>query len=244
MDVPTEYYVQAALNFHQQSTYGSYPEPTPADLQRDGEAFEQDAGTQVTLASPQPGDAEHLDRILRGRRSRRVRASRLERDTLTGALCSAMAPSADSGLRPYPSAGGCYAVSAYCYASDVEGLDPGAYRFAPVEGTLVPLEAVHVDGSTVGEIPELLRTTVLRADTVQAVLILVADMHGIGSRYGERGYRYALLEAGHVSQNLALAFEARAISHCPLGGFFDDVVRRVFALPDQLHLPLYAMALA
>jgi nitroreductase len=92
--------------------------------------------------------------------------------------------------------------------------------------------------------PELLRTTVLRAQTVQAVLILVADMHGVGARYGERGYRYALLEAGHLSQNLALAFEARAISHCPIGGFFDDVARRVFALPDPLHLPLYAMALA
>lgn len=240
MDVPTEYYLQAALNFHRQSTYGGFPEPMPPGLHRDAEACSE-AGQAQALASSESGDAEHLDRILRVRRSRRVRSARLSHDVLTGALRSAMAPCADTGLRPYPSAGGCYAVSAYCHAGDVHGVDPGAYRFVPGTGALVPLDTANEPA--VLDASQLLRTTVLRAESAQAILFLVADLRRVGDRYGERGYRYALLEAGHLSQNLGLAFETRGVSQCPLGGFSDDAVRRGFALRDQLQLPLYAMAL-
>ncbi|WP_310437259.1 SagB/ThcOx family dehydrogenase [Streptomyces sp. 3330] len=190
-----------------------------------------------------PDDAEHLDRILRARRSRRTRSTRVARETLVGALTSAMAAST-TGLRPYPSAGGCYSVSVYCYVSDIEGAGPGAYRFDPSVRSLLSLHAKDAENPVLPDLSELLRTTVLRADTVQAVLLLAADMNGVGARYGERGYRYALLEAGHLAQNLALAFDTRGVAHCPLGGFFDDVARHLFTLPDALHLPLYAMALA
>ncbi len=204
MENPTAYYLQAALTFHQQSTYGNYPEPRPADLWGDTATVNKEQSLAAP-ASGRPVDAEHLDRIWRARRSRRTRSTRLIRKTLVEALTSAMAPSS-AGLRPYPSAGGCYSASAYCYVSDVQGLEPGAYRFDPSEGSLLPILLADRESQVSPDAPELLRTTVLRADTVQAVLFLVADMHGIGARYGERGYRYALIEAGHLAQNLALAF--------------------------------------
>jgi nitroreductase len=42
-----------------------------------------------------------------------------------------------------------------------------------------------------------------------------------------RGYRFALLEAGHVVQNLVLAATALGLPALPLGGWYD---RRVDAL--------------
>ena len=41
-----------------------------------------------------------------------------------------------------------------------------------------------------------------------ATFIWVADMTRMYWRYGERGYRYIHLDAGHVCQNLYLAAEA------------------------------------
>jgi SagB-type dehydrogenase family enzyme len=46
-------------------------------------------------------------------------------------------------------------------------------------------------------------------------------------KYGLRGYRFALLEAGHVVQNLVLAATALRLPTLPLGGWYD---RRVDAL--------------
>lgn len=132
MENPTAYYLQAALTFHQQSTYGNYPEPRPADLWGDTATVNKEQSLAAP-ASGRPVDAEHLDRIWRARRSRRTRSTRLIRKTLVEALTSAMAPSS-AGLRPYPSAGGCYSASAYCYVSDVQGLEPGAYRFDRLRG--------------------------------------------------------------------------------------------------------------
>ena len=40
-------------------------------------------------------------------------------------------------------------------------------------------------------------------------------------KYGLRGYRFALLEAGHVMQNAVLAAAALALPALPVGGFYD-----------------------
>ena len=40
-------------------------------------------------------------------------------------------------------------------------------------------------------------------------------------KYGLRGYRFALLEAGHVMQNALLAATAMRVPALPLGGFYD-----------------------
>ena len=46
-------------------------------------------------------------------------------------------------------------------------------------------------------------------------------------KYGVRGYRFALLEAGHVVQNAVLAAAALGLPALPVGGFYD---RRLDAL--------------
>ena len=43
-------------------------------------------------------------------------------------------------------------------------------------------------------------------------------------KYGQRGYRFALLEAGHVAQNVVLAAAALGVAALPLGGYYDAQV--------------------
>lgn len=42
------------------------------------------------------------------------------------------------------------------------------------------------------------------------------------AKYGDRGYRYALLEAGHMAQNILLTCTALRRAAVPIGGFLDD----------------------
>ena len=49
-------------------------------------------------------------------------------------------------------------------------------------------------------------------------------------RYRERAYRYALLEAGHIGQNVYLAAEAAGLGACAVGAFFDDAVNRLLEI--------------
>jgi SagB-type dehydrogenase family enzyme len=52
-------------------------------------------------------------------------------------------------------------------------------------------------------------------------------------KYGQRGYRYVWLDAGHVGQNLYLVAEALGLGAAAIGGFFDGEVNRLLALPPQ-----------
>jgi SagB-type dehydrogenase family enzyme len=73
------------------------------------------------------------------------------------------------------------------------------------------------------------------------VVVLAGALDRTTARYGDRGYRYVLYEAGHAMQNLTLAGAALDIGTLNLGGFLDDALAAVLRLrPDAV--PLYAVA--
>ena len=63
------------------------------------------------------------------------------------------------------------------------------------------------------------------------------------SKYGDRGYRYLLFEAGHVSQNIDLVATALGLGAINLGGFYDDELAALLRLQPEFEVPLYATAL-
>ena len=75
------------------------------------------------------------------------------------------------------------------------------------------------------------------------VVIVTAVTARLLHRYGDRGYRYLLIEAGHVGQNLALVATASGLGSLSLGGFFDDDVSCMLGLDAAFELPLYGIAL-
>jgi SagB-type dehydrogenase family enzyme len=58
-------------------------------------------------------------------------------------------------------------------------------------------------------------------------------------RYGERGYRYLLLDAGHVCQNLYLAAEAVGCGVCAIAAFADEAVDRLLGFDGENRFTLY-----
>jgi SagB-type dehydrogenase family enzyme len=62
-------------------------------------------------------------------------------------------------------------------------------------------------------------------------------------KYGDRGYRYQLLEAGHVAQNLNLVATALGLGSFNIGGFFDSDLANLLGLDIEEEIPLYGIAL-
>ena len=61
------------------------------------------------------------------------------------------------------------------------------------------------------------------------------------NKYGERGYRYVLLEAGHVGQNLALAAEALGLRCAPLAGTRDETIETLLDIDGVTESLVYTL---
>lgn len=65
-------------------------------------------------------------------------------------------------------------------------------------------------------------------------LVVSAHFGDAVAKYGNRGYRYALIEVGHVAQQVQRFCADNAIGVFEYGGFFDDAISTLLALKEQL----------
>ena len=63
------------------------------------------------------------------------------------------------------------------------------------------------------------------------VLILTAVWARTMVKYGQRGYRYVLLDAGHLGENLYLTATALGLGPAGIGGFLDAELNALLELP-------------
>jgi nitroreductase len=63
--------------------------------------------------------------------------------------------------------------------------------------------------------------------------VIVGDGERVEAKYGSRGYRFLLLEAGHLMQNLCLLSASLELSTLPLGGFLEPDIARHLQLPKS-----------
>ncbi len=121
----------------------------------------------------------------------------------------------------------------------VDGLDPGVYHYVPAAHGLELVRAV--------ELPPAFLAYLFMGQPWVADAAVVAVISFVGARsltkYGDRGYRYALLEAGHTMQNLNLAVAALGLGAVNLGGFYDDELAVLCGIDIEQEIPLYCCAL-
>ena len=80
------------------------------------------------------------------------------------------------------------------------------------------------------------------AEAAGAVIVLAAVFARVQAKYGPRGYRFALLEAGHVAQNICLLAEERGLGAVCLGGFVDFRLNALLGIDGWSEAALYAVA--
>lgn len=190
--------------------------------------------SRLVLPPPRPGVARLSD-VLEARRSRRPSAgSTLELADLA-TLLSAYEAAGSNGLRRTPSGGALYPLELYILAQRVTGLATGVHHFDPIDRALELLA---------GGQPQLDQVFVDPAVGADAAAILVATGLFWRSRckYGLRGYRFALLEAGHLMQTMLLLATEATFDALPLGGFYDAALDRLVRADGVNESVVYALA--
>jgi len=138
-------------------------------------------------------------------------------------------------LRTVPSAGARHCFETYVLANRVEGLKAGLYRFLASQHKLQEVDLGP-------DVPEKVTKGCLDQRFIlssAATFIWAAVTYRMMWRYGERGYRYMHLDAGHVCQNLYLSAEPIGCGVCAIAAFDDDVLNQALGLDGVDQFAVY-----
>jgi len=144
-------------------------------------------------------------------------------------------------FRSSPSAGALYPLEIYLVLWGASGLAPGVYHYSVVNHALELLKSGDFSRS-VGEYTFSQGI----AENACTLFIISAVFQRTMFKYNERGYRFVLLDAGHLGQNVCLMATAMHLGVLPIGGFLDDELNRLLDI-DGVHesviYPLFVGAL-
>jgi SagB-type dehydrogenase family enzyme len=165
-----------------------------------------------------------LDRVLAKRRCTYPLGTRLPSPrTLGRVLQLSHGITGDSWAGPTPSAGGLQALELYLAILTPDWPPSGLYHYDRSGHHLSQLASGVGRVELQPSIPSL-----ERIDGGALLWLLIGDGARVAAKYGERGVRFLLLEAGHLMQNLCLASASVGLTTIPLGGFFErDLAKRL-----------------
>jgi SagB-type dehydrogenase family enzyme len=153
----------------------------------------------------------------------------LDRVDLWGEFC----------VRPVPSGGGLYPLELYVIAQRICDLEGGVYHYVPLGHRLEVVRPHPLPSHLTSELflgqPYLVGAA--------AIVVITAVVERSLWKYEDRGYRYVVLEAGHVAQNINLGAAALGIASLNLGGFFDEDLMSLLKLDQDREIALYGVAL-
>jgi SagB-type dehydrogenase family enzyme len=190
----------------------------------------------MKLPPPKIQEKVSLETAIKNRRT--IRSFALRSLSLTHCsqlLWAAQGITQDNGFkRGAPSAGALYPIDIYTIVGEdcVSGLESGVYHYDS-DGHYISLISTQD-----------LRNKLARAALSQMwianaplIFLITAEYSRITQKYGRRGIRYAIIEAGHVAQNILLQSEALGLGAGLVGAFNDDEIKQSMDLnPD--HEPL------
>lgn len=128
-------------------------------------------------------------------------------------------------LRMFPSAGALQPIETYIQVNNVSGLEKGIYHYEPDEHILVLLKT--------GDFSREMYLYSLQQDHVRDApvnIILTIILDRTESKYGYRAYRYALLDTGHVGENIYLVSTAMGLGTCAVGAYYDRDIDRLIGV--------------
>jgi SagB-type dehydrogenase family enzyme len=126
----------------------------------------------------------------------------------------------------------------FFYSARVEGLQPGLYHYNPLKNNLRLLQ----DGDNTAKISQSLLQPNMTLHA-SAIMFVTAVFERTIFKYQDRGYRYILLEAGHVAQNMNLVATALGYGSVNIGGFFDREIDEFLDLDGVTHSTIYMIAI-
>jgi SagB-type dehydrogenase family enzyme len=140
-------------------------------------------------------------------------------------------------FRATPSAGALYPLEIFLHAGHIEGLAAGIYHYNPMENALRRLR-------TGDKTPEIARALVQKeiATGASVLFFITGVFERTTFKYGNRGYRFVMIEAGHVAQNINLVATSLGLGCMLIGGFYDRQIDAVLGIDGIGHSTIYMAA--
>jgi len=195
----------------------------------------------VDLPEPRTQARSALVSLLRERRSwRRFAGDPIDLEKLSFLLWASDGVTMKAGpqFRTAPSAGARHPLDTYVIANRIKGLGKGIYLYD------VPRHALQTVRK--GDFEEAAVKASAGQEWVRgsaAVFVWIAEFARTTSRYKERGYRYVLLDAGHICQNLYLACAVSGLGITAIAALADDEVNALVAADGRERSVAYMAAL-
>jgi SagB-type dehydrogenase family enzyme len=217
-----------------------------ADLQAMSRAYKQYPNApRIKLPAIEsiPQNGRTFDDVISSRRSLRDFANReLTLNELSQILHQSYGVTGESpasrgfrqNFRSAPSAGALYPAEIYIAVRKVAGVEPGIYHYN------VPNHEIEL--MIPGDPTEQVSEVCCRQEYVRQASIVVL-ISGVLTRtklkYGERGYRYVLLDIGHLGQNIYLSCASLELAIMTTCGFFDDEANKLLRIDGVDETAMY-----
>jgi len=145
-------------------------------------------------------------------------------------------------LRSIPSGGALHPTAIFVATLRPGDLAPGVYHYDVPEHALELVRPL-----TEADIAALLAAFPVHPEAVDlglasAICFVTTKFWRSRGKYGPRGYRYCLQEAGCACQNLGLTALALGLGHLLVGGFYDDEVHACLEIDGVDHAVVTAVA--
>ena len=193
----------------------------------------------MKLPLPSESGGIALERAIKNRRTVRAFTSEgLSIEQLTQLLWSAQGITEDKGFkRAAPSGGALFPMDVYAALGEsaAQDLKAGVYHYEPRAHAV----SLVFEGD---QRQALAQASYFQQWMAEAPLnlIITAEYNRINIKYGQRGVRYAIMESGHIAQNIFLMAESLGLGAGIVGAFDDERVARVLGVPSS-HEPLLIM---
>ncbi len=140
--------------------------------------------------------------------------------------------------RHHPSSGALYPIETYAVVHNVDGVEPGVYHYGVEHHELHRVRAGDFRAYVVehGLNQEFLGECAV-------VVYLTMIFQRMRFKYGERSYRYGLIEAGHLGQNLYLAATSLGLGACAVGAYDDDGINTLLGIDGVEEVSVYLLSL-
>jgi len=193
------------------------------------------------LPAPKLQGAMSLEEAIKKRRCvRKFKDKPLALEQLSQLLWAANGVTGrDVRFRAAPSAGALHPLDFYAVVGkdSVPGLDAGVWHYNPEEHT--------ISLGAKGDLRDALKDVSLKQRQIaraEVVIVVTVEYERTTVKYGNRGKRYALLDAGFAAENLFLQVQTLDLASCVIGAFKDADVSRLLKLPEK-HRPILIMTI-
>ena len=193
----------------------------------------------MKLSNPSFDGPISLEKAIKGRRTvRSFSPAKMTEPQFSQLFWAAQGITEDRGYkRSAPSAGALYPMDVYAVVGKdaVDGVEEGVYHYNPTGHIVACI------------LKQDIRKDVARASLEQMwmahaplIIVITSEYSRITVKYRERGIAYAIMEAGHISQNIFLQAVALKLSAGIVGAFREEKIIKCMGIPQQ-HIPLIIM---